>query len=192
MQKSDHKLKWLERMAGPKDETTEPIPLRIPPEDPESGSDWEALDADTYWLVVRHPTGVELDALDALRSREVTERETVFDAANPENSIVREKRYFEFSAGLLMRKAVEFGLVVKGQVPDRDEGKKVSLRKLTGDPSKDWKFISNCGPDLFQSLVAALCEAIFSTEQEQVVKEGEESSGTSESSTANQPEPTPL
>lgn len=179
-QMSDHKLKWLERMAGPKDDVTEPIPLRIPTED---RKDREPLDADRFFVVVRHPTGVELDALDSLRSREVTERETVIDSLNPENSTVKEKRYYEFSAGLLMQKAVEFGLFRKGVVPDRGSDGKIAEHKLVGDLSKDWKFISDCNPVLFQSLVDALCEAIFMQEpEEQVVQEGEGSCDSSEGS----------
>ena len=176
----DHKLKWLERMAGPKDDVTDPIPLRIPTEDFQGR---EPLDAKRFFVVVRYPTGVELDALDSLRSREVREQETFIDSANPENSTVKEKRYYEFSAGLLMEKAVAYGLFRSGVVPLRGADGKVGEHKLTGDPQKDWKFITSCNPVLFQSLVDALGEAIFiRDEEEQVVQEGEESCDSSEPS----------
>jgi hypothetical protein len=171
---------YLEAMAGSDDVLMPPSPLTTPMGVP--------LDEGRFYLVLRWPTGLEFDDLQALSVREYVEREVQIYNADPTRSRRVERRYQETKIGPLIKLAVDKGLIAKGQLPQRVGGA-IQVYVWKGNAADDWKFLSASTPALLQAVARVIDTAIYTPAMQAVMQLGEESQKPQDTSTSQEVSP---
>jgi hypothetical protein len=155
-------------MAGV-DGSRDPIPLPSP--------DGEPIDAERFWVKLKHATGDDLDKLQAIASRTATERE-VFEDGTEGLPRVRTVTYQETGMGPVVYKAIELGLIEDARLPTRKKDGTVGVYEWQKARTQNIVWLKGRpGIALLASLFYVISEYVLSPLFRDVVTEGEDSSG---------------
>lgn len=173
---------WLEAMVfGGAGEKIDPVPLESP--------DGVQIDPDRFWLEFRFPTGDEFDVLTAIQTRNIVETETFIDPDDIENSYREEVEYTDTRRAPILYKAVDLGLIVDANLPEKKKDGSVGVYKWSRNRSDNIEFLRKRNPILLMSLIAMLHKYVLNKGYAEVVEEGEESVGPQDVSTSGPQEP---